>query len=192
MSETPISLLERLRLQPDEQAWRRLVELYTPWIRGWLHRELPRPDDVEDLVQDVMAVLVRELPSFRHDSRRGAFRRWLRHVILNRLRTYWRKQQPQGRGGVELDAVLGQLEDPESNLSRLWDQEHNEHVVRRLLELIEPDFEPATWRAFRQVTLEGKTTAEAAAELGMSPTAVRIAKSRVLRRFRQEITGLIE
>ena len=31
--DTPISLLERLRLRPNEESWRRLVDLYTPLIR---------------------------------------------------------------------------------------------------------------------------------------------------------------
>jgi len=37
-----------------------------------------------------------------------------------------------------------------------------------------------------------RAVAEVAAELGISPNAVRIAKSRVLNRFRQEITGLLD
>ena len=64
--------------------------------------------------------------------------------------------------------------------------------MRRLLELIEPEFEPATWAAFRLVVLDGKRTQEAAVDLDVTPNAVRIAKSRVLARFRQEIDGLID
>jgi hypothetical protein len=60
------------------------------------------------------------------------------------------------------------------------------------LELIEPEFEPATWQAFRMLTLEAKPTAAVAAALGITPNAARIAKSRVLNRFRQEIDGLID
>jgi RNA polymerase sigma-70 factor (ECF subfamily) len=66
------------------------------------------------------------------------------------------------------------------------------HVVHRLVELLEPEFEPQTWQAFRRVTLEGKKAAQVAQELGMTPVAVRIAKSRVLARCRQEITGLLD
>ena len=65
-------------------------------------------------------------------------------------------------------------------------------VVRRLLELIEPEFEATTWQAFRMLALEEKPTAEVAATLGISPNAARIAKSRVLNRFREEIEGLID
>jgi RNA polymerase sigma-70 factor (ECF subfamily) len=58
--------------------------------------------------------------------------------------------------------------------------------------LLEPEFEPTTWRAFRALVLEGRPTGEVAAELGITSNAVRIAKSRVLSRFRREAEGLIE
>ncbi|HEV3261471.1 MAG TPA: sigma-70 family RNA polymerase sigma factor [Gemmataceae bacterium] len=194
MPDTPISLLERLRLRPDAQAWQRLVDLYSPLIRNWLRRYALHAADADDLTQDVLGVLVRELPQFHHDLRPGAFRRWLRTVTVNRIRNFWRarKARPMATGDSDFEHVLDQLEDPDSGLSRLWDHEHDQHVIRRLLELIEPEFEPATWKAFRRLVLDGEPTAKVAAELGISPNAVRIAKSRILTRFRQEIDGLID
>jgi RNA polymerase sigma factor (sigma-70 family) len=193
LSTTPTSLLERLRLRPDAASWQRLVGLYAPFVAAWLRSQGVQPADVEDLTQEVLATLVRELPHFHHDLRPGAFRRWLRGIALNRLRSFRRARRPLPVGGVpSLEQVLDQLEDPESDLSRRWDEEHDRHVVRRLLELLEPEFEPATWQAFRMVVLEGKPTREAAAALTLSPNAVRIAKSRVLARFRREIDGLLD
>jgi RNA polymerase sigma-70 factor (ECF subfamily) len=194
MPDTPISLLERLRLRPDAASWARLVDLYTPLIRGWLRRHALQDSDADDLTQEVLAVLVREVPNFRHDLRRGAFRRWLRQVTVNRLRVFWRsrRDRPAAGAAADLGSVLDQLEDPHSGLSRLWEREHDLHVAARLLELLEPEFEPPTWRAFRLLVLEGRPTADVAAELGLSPNAVRIAKSRVLRRFRQEADGLMD
>jgi len=193
LAATPISLLERLRLRADPASWQRLVDLYTPFVAGWLRGQGVQPNDVDDLTQEVLSTLLRELPGFHHDLRPGAFRRWLRGIALNRLRAFRRTRRPlPAAGAPALQLALEQLEDPESDLSRRWDEEHDRHVIRRLLALLEPDFEPTTWRAFRMVVLEGKSTAEAAAELALSPNAVRIAKSRVLARFRQELEGLID
>jgi RNA polymerase sigma-70 factor (ECF subfamily) len=193
LTATPISLLERLRLRPDANSWQRLVDLYTPLVAGWLRALGVQPSDADDLTQDTLTTLVRELPSFHHNLRPGAFRRWLRGIVLNRLRASRRTRQPiPAAGNLSLEQTLDRLEDPASDLSRRWDEEHDRHVVRRLLELITPEFEPATWQAFRMVVLEGKTTAEAAEALATSPNAVRIAKSRVLARFRREIDGLID
>ncbi|MGE3809211.1 MAG: RNA polymerase sigma factor [Gemmataceae bacterium] len=191
MSQTPISLLERLNRQPDQAAWQRLIDLYTPIIRTWLKSYGLQETDIDDIVQDVLGVVVKELPAFEHNQRTGAFRRWLRRITVNRLRTFWRARPHHGLGTLD-DDTLDQLEDPESVLSRRWDEEHDRHVAARLIELIEPEFEPATWQAFRMLTLEGRSTADVAKSLGISPNAARIAKFRVLSRFRKEIAGLVD
>src|SRR5262249_26379023 len=166
MPDTPVSLLERLRLQPDAASWQRLVDLYTPLIRSWLRRHALQPPDADDLVQEVLGVLVRELPEFRRDLRRGAFRRWLRGITVTRLRAFWRPRSARPFG-ADAQKVLEQLADPDSALSRLWDEEHDRHVVARLLELLEPEFEPVTWRAFRRLVLEEEPAATVAAQPGI-------------------------
>jgi len=189
MNETPLSLLERLRQKPDEPSWQRLTDLYVPLVRRWLKEQGLPPADADDLTQEIFLVIVRELPAFGHSGRKGAFRTWLRTITVHRLRGYWRSKQT--RPDQAFEEELDRLEDPGSELARLWDKEHDEYVARRLLELIEPEFSPATWHAFRRQTVDGLTAAQAAAELGVTANTVLIAKSRVLRRLRQEAIGLI-
>jgi RNA polymerase sigma-70 factor (ECF subfamily) len=193
MSATSATLLERLRDRTDAEAWRRLFDLYTPLLAGWLRRYSLQPTDVDDLVQEVLAAVAREAPHFRHSGRPGAFRHWLRTILANRLREFWRarRSRPAVAGGSDFADMLEQLEDPGSGISGRWDREHDEHVARRLLGMIEPLFAPPTWQAFRRVVLEGERPDGVAAELGLSVNAVFIAKSRVLRRLRQEARGLL-
>jgi RNA polymerase sigma-70 factor (ECF subfamily) len=194
MAETSASLLARIRLEPDGDDWRRLVDIYTPLIRGWLRQHLRLDADTDDVVQEVLAIVVRKLPQFRHNERAGAFRCWLRSITVNCLRdfrkTWWKK--PQATGDDDLHQALAQLEDPTSGLSQLWDREHDLHVTRKLLDMIEPEFQSNTWTAFRRVALEGESADTVAEALGMSVNAVFIAKSRVLARLRQEAEGLID
>jgi|SRR5579884_2037159 len=194
MADTSLSLLERLRLEPDTHSWQRFVELYQPLIRGWLRRYEVSPQDAEDLSQEVMAVVVQELPHFQHNQQIGAFRHWLRTVTVNRLRILWRTRQGRdvATGDSKFAQMLEQLADPTSSLSRLWDQQHDQHVARRLMALVEPQFEPKTWQAFRRVVVDGVRAATVAEELGMSVNAVLLAKSRVLARLRQEMRGLTD
>src|SRR5262249_52020673 len=155
------------RMQPDAESWRRLVDLYTPLIQGWLRRHAVPAADAEDLTQEVMAVVVHELPQFKHNQRPGAFRNWLRTITGHRVRAVWRSRQgrPVATGDSDFLKMLDELEAPESNLSQFWDLQHDQHVARRLMELVEPQFEPKTWQAFRRVVLDGVKAAVAAAEL---------------------------
>src|SRR5262245_12135499 len=96
-SATSLSLLERLRRQPDAGSWRRLVDLYSPLLHAWLRRHGVQPHDTDDLVQEVLSVLVRELPQFQHNQRPGAFRAWLHGILVHRLRAFWRSRGAQPR-----------------------------------------------------------------------------------------------
>ena len=194
MFDTSINLLARLRSQPDGDDWNRLVSLYAPLIAGWLRSQRIQPGDVEDLTQEVLGVVVRELPRFCHNERRGAFRAWLRSITVNRLRGYWRGRQhcPQDGGDSDAALRLEQLEDPHSSLSRLWDEEHDRYILGRLMKLVEPEFPVAWWQAFRRHVVEGARASEVAKELDVSVNVVLLCKSRILRRLRQEAAGLVD
>src|SRR5262245_63624615 len=193
MNETRQSLL--LRAQTGEtDAWQDLTDLYRPLILGWLNRQGVPARDLEDLSQDVLLSVVKHLPSFQHSGHRGAFRAWLRTIVCSRTADYWRAidADTQASGGSGATAALQQIADPDSELNRQWDEEHDRYVLHCLLDLVDEEFEPTTLQAFRRLALEGVSGAEAAQELGLSVAAVYVAKSRVLARIRQEAEGLID
>ena len=90
MHTTSISLLERLRRPGEEEAWARLVELYTPLLYYWANRTGLSETDAADLVQDVFVVLVAKLPEFLYDRGKG-FRAWLRTILFNKWRDRLRR-----------------------------------------------------------------------------------------------------
>jgi RNA polymerase sigma-70 factor (ECF subfamily) len=193
MELTRQSLLLRA-LGGDQAAWKDLTDLYRPLILGWLRRQSVPPSDTDDLAQDILVELVKYLPSFVHSGQRGAFRAWLRTIACNRTSDYWRARGRRGpvAGGGDAAEALRQLEDPDGDLARQWDREHDGYVLRCLMDLVGQEFEPATVRAFRRLALDGASGAEVAQELGLSVGAVYVAKSRVLQRIRQEAEGLID
>jgi RNA polymerase sigma factor (sigma-70 family) len=191
--ETSVSLLDRLAGRADDADWRRLHDLYAPLLRAWLLRADVTGADAEDLAQDVMLVVVRELPEFERRGP-GAFRAWLRTILAHRLRDFYRARnyRPAAPGGSEFLERLGELAAPDSPLSRLWDREHDEFVAARALERVRVDFVPATWEAFRLHVLEAQPAPEVAMKLSVSLNVVLLARSRVLKRLRQELRGLVE
>jgi RNA polymerase sigma-70 factor (ECF subfamily) len=187
MQATPVSLLDRLR-QPDGQAaWERFVQLYTPLLCLWARRLGVQGPDVDDLVQDVFAILVRKLPEFRYNPLKR-FRGWLWTITVNKVRQ--KKRQPAAARQAAAEALeeLPGREDAEAAA----EAEYRECLVRRALELLRPEFQPATWKAFWECAMAGRAAAEVAAEVGLSLDSVYAAKSRVLRRLRRELEGLLD
>src|SRR5205807_2790097 len=150
MNTTSLRLLDRLKhAKPDASEWRRLRDIYLPMIRHWLSRFPHLHHEVDDLTQEVLVVLFRELPAFER-RRDGSFRAWLRQITVNRMWAFWktRRKQPLAMGGPETEQLLAQLADPTSDLARQWDQDHDKHVFQKLLAIVAGDFEPLTWQAF--------------------------------------------
>lgn len=180
-THTSLSLLARLGYG-DPDSWERMFALYSPLLRSWLRPRGVQDADIDDLTQNVLAVVLRRLPEFQHNGRTGAFRTWLRGVVTNVL---WEHLRAAGRRPAGDEKLLADLEDPASELHRWWDAEHDRYVLRGLMNLVREEFAPATWEAFRLTALAGRTVAAAATELGLTVNAVHIARSRILARLRE-------
>jgi RNA polymerase sigma-70 factor, ECF subfamily len=189
---TSRSLLERVQAD-DESAWEKLVGLYGPLVYRWLRRwDLPE-HEAADVFQDVFQALAKHIAGFRKEKAGDTFRGWLRRITDNKVRDHFRKlgRQPGGEGGTEAQLRLASLPDLGSAEGDDSVAGHEEAgLLRAAVELIRGEFEARTWQAFWLTAVEAKSPAEVAGDLGMSAGAVRVAKSRVLKRLRDELGGL--
>lgn len=179
---TSLSLLDRIRAE-DQNAWTRMTSAYVPLIRAWLRPRGLQDADIDDVTQKALAVVSRKLRDYDHNGRPGAFRAWLRAIVVNVVRGHLRAE---GRNAGGDDALLVELEDPASELSRHWDAEHDRHVLAALMDSVRDEFAASTWDAFVRTALRNESPAAIAADLGLTANAVRIARSRVLARLRRE------
>lgn len=193
MEHTSRSLLDQARLG-DDDAWTRMVSIYQPLIAGWLRRFSVPTQDAADVAQEIMAVMIREVPRFEHSGRTGAFRNWLRQVTANRVRQFWRdgKVRPRASGDSDFQMMLGELEDPNSEITRRWNEQHDMHVLQQITAAIESEFTEKTMQVFRRHVLKQVDAATVAKQFELSVAGVYQIKSRVLRRLRQEAEGLLD
>jgi RNA polymerase sigma-70 factor (ECF subfamily) len=186
---TSLTLLGRIR-DRDEEAWRRLVHLYGPLVDRWCSHRGVRGQDADDIRQEVFQAVATGLDGFRKDRPGDTFRGWLRGITRFKLLDHFRRVQgqPEAQGGTDAHHQIQQIaeqdlpDDTADDLGGLY---------RRALELVRSEFEAQTWDAFWRVAVEGQAPADVATTLGVTPAAVRKAKSRVLLRLRQEIGDLI-
>jgi RNA polymerase sigma-70 factor (ECF subfamily) len=193
VNPTSFSLLDRLKVAgPEASDWNRLQGIYRPLIERWLSRLPGLGDECADLAQEVLVVVFREIPRFER-QRDGSFRAWLRRVTVNKILNYRRQRQRRPAVGLDpADGFLEQVSDPNGELAREWDRDHDKHVVDKLLAVVQCDFTPTTWEAFRRFGLDGVPAVRVGEELGLSENAVILAKSRVLKRLREEAGDLLE
>jgi RNA polymerase sigma-70 factor (ECF subfamily) len=191
---TSLTLLERLRAN-DGNGWRVVVQLYTPLVHHWCARGGVRGADAEDVAQEVFQAAATGIGQFRRDRPGDSFRGWLRGITRNMVLQHFRRgrHHPRASGGTD---ALAQLHEVADDARDAADEEDAAVELgglrRRALDLVRGEFEERTWRAFWMTVVEGRSPADIAAEMGVSPTAVRMAKSRVLHRLREEFGDLIQ
>jgi RNA polymerase sigma-70 factor (ECF subfamily) len=170
MTETSVSFLNSLQADSNSRSWHEFVDLYTPLIRIWLGSQNVREQERDDVAQEVMSVVLRRLPEFQR-QRAGSFRNWLKTITVYCWKNYRRKhlQRFVATGGSDFGEAMQHLEDPQSQMSRQWDEQHDQYVLQRLLERIRPSVRE-----------------------GMTANAVYVAKSRVLSQLRQISEGLVD
>jgi len=186
-NSTSISLLRRLREPEPDAAWTRFVDLYAPLIFHWGKSNGLAAADAADLVQEVMAVLVVKLPEFEYDPDQS-FRAWLKTVALNKARDLHRRNT--ARPHTDTEGISGLAVAAEVDL--FGEEEHRRYLVARTLRLLKVDFQETTWSACWRHVVEGASAREAAEEFGLTLNAFYIAKSRIIKRLREELEGLLE
>lgn len=171
------------------------MDLYSPLVAHWFQHWGVAPADVPDLVQEVFATVAPGLATFRHERPGGTFRGWLRGIAQNKVRDHFRRGCGSAEGGTEalirLQEVPVEGGVPDSTDSGADTNAEVAALYRRALEQVRCQFEERTWLAFWKVAVEDRSPADVADELGLSPNGVRQAKSRVLRRLKEELGELI-
>ena len=181
------SLILRLT-DNDSVAWNELVDLYGPLVFDWCTKHKLQSCDAADIMQNVFASAAKSIHRF--DLSPGhSLKGWLWTITTNKIRDFWRKQNNgvNAVGGTQANWQLNQVaESPDPATGDI----ETTRLLHRALAQIENDFAPQTWQAFWQSTIEGQDTNSIAQNLGLSQNSVRQAKSRVLRRLREQLGEL--
>lgn len=178
----------RLRHAEDAAAWQTFVETYAPLVYNFCRSRSLQDADATDVTQEVLLEVSRSMPRFEYQPERGRFRNWLGTLTRRRLAQFFKRRE---RGGAAQPAAdVEEIVAPEADTE--WTAAFHARVLEVALQRIRPEFEPRTWQAFERVWRDNLPALEASRELAVPIDAVYVAKSRVLKRLREEILLLAE
>lgn len=186
--KTRASVLLRLRADGtlDRQVgWNDFARIYGPVIAGFARNAGAPPQEVDDVLQDVMLGFFRQSQSFEYDPKRGRFRGYLKTVTLNAIRDRHRRKRPK----VGLPEHFEPAHDDDA-LQATWDHEWTQHLLRRAMEKVKATVQPKTLEAFERYGVRGEPAESVAKSLGMSEASIRHAKMRIMHQLREEIQRL--
>ena len=164
--------------------------MYSPLIFHWCQKRGLRDQDCADVLQEAFRSVVSNIREFRNERAGDTFRGWLRTITRNKINDHLRRTagEPRAVGGTDAERRLGQVAEASDEwLSDGDDATAEQSLYLRAIEMIRKDFKDQTWQAFWRVVVDGRSAQEVGAELGMRPGTVRVAKSRVLKRLREQL-----
>lgn len=189
--ETQSLLLANIQSLENREAWEEFVLLYRPVIYRMARRRGMQDSDAQDLTQDVLLRIARSIENWepQPDVR---FRHWLRRVASNAILTALSKSNRQPAvGGSKIDQRIAEAPEIEAATQELQNECRRE-LYQRAATIVKSDVSTATWQAFEETVIQGRSCEDAAKLLDKSIGTIYASRSRVLKRLQQEVQRLEE
>ncbi|MCI0458774.1 MAG: sigma-70 family RNA polymerase sigma factor [Gemmataceae bacterium] len=190
-SGTRVTLLGRLQRDPtDPKAWAEFVEHYGRKIYGWCRGRGLQEADAEDVTQSVLLKLAEKMRDFHYDPSKS-FRAWLKTLTHHAWYDFLSSRQRAGQGSGDSNVLEWlHIAEARDGLVQQLEAEFDRELLEEAQRRVQLRVETQTWEAFRLLTFEGLSGAEAAQRLGMKVATVFVARSRVQKLLQEEIQKL--
>ncbi len=191
------SLLSRLRDWQDQEGWREFFDTYWRLIYRVARQAGFDDATAQDVVQNTFIYLSRRMPKFRYDPARGSFKAWLQRVTRSRISAFRRraeaKEPPLPEAQLEDDDanVWESIPDPAGDgLDQVWQDEWEQNLVSAALRRIRPKVSGQQLMIFELAALGEVPLKQVARKLDVSLMQVYLARHRVGKLFKEEVTRL--
>ncbi len=183
------TLIRRACDTGDQAAWVEFDLIYRRFITFVLGQIGLERDDIDDVTQQILFTLTRDLPGY--DPDKGRFRAWLsaviRHAALAHLH---RRRSEQARLGAIVADFSAESLDRESDLDQRIESEWTTYVANLAMERIRGQFQGRAIEVF-ELGLDGVSHEEICARTGLTTASAYTLRKRVKKRLFQEIRALI-
>lgn len=191
---TTSTILESLRDQGNNAAWRQLDARFRGAIVGFARRLGISDTDAEDVAQETLVEFVSAYRRGRFDREKGRLSRWLFGIAyrqaLHGRRT--RQRQAAKAGLAQTETSFWDNVPDKQVASASWDREWEQALLQQCLDQVAREVEITTLRAFQLVVGQNHSPARTAEQLGVPVKTVYNAKHRVLNRIRELRAALEE
>jgi RNA polymerase sigma-70 factor (ECF subfamily) len=186
--QTRRSLLSRLKDLDDHESWRTFFDRYWRLLYNVARRSGLDDLAAQEVVQDTVISVARQMPGFDYDPDRGTFRQWLLRITRRRLMDFMRKSYRQPRY-AEIDLETDESQVPDEALAegapeiidRAWNEEWERLVFDTAVARVRAAVNPKQFQVFDFCVLKGLPVRKVTETLGLNAAQVYLAKHRVSR-----------
>jgi RNA polymerase sigma-70 factor (ECF subfamily) len=195
--QTRWSLINRLKNWDDSATWQEFFDTYWRLVYSVARKAGLSDVEAEEVVQETVISVAKQMPKFEADPERGSFKSWLMHLTRRRITDQFRKRPPAGRfkksTSIETAGtpIIEKVADPAGlALETLWEEEWREHLMKTALDRVKKAVQPKQFQVFHLLTVKHLTPEKVASLLNLKVPNVYLIKHRVTEQLKEEIQRL--
>jgi RNA polymerase sigma factor (sigma-70 family) len=191
------SLLERLRDLGDHEGWKVFFDLYWKLIYSAAMKAGLNDAEAQDVVQETVISVCRQIPGFEYDRKKGSFKVWLLRLTSWRIVDELRKRQsgiqhlaPDPGTSTETQGIE-RLPDPvDAGIRKVWDEEWEGTLLDGAMHRVKRRTDPKQYQVFYLYAVKKWPVSKVASTLKVSRGMVYLVKHRVGSAIKKEIARL--
>ena len=202
VAEDPIptrySLLSRLQNWDDQDSWKDFFDTYWRLIYSVAIKSGLTATEAQDVVQETVISVARDLHKFKRDRSLGLFKGWLRNITRWRIMDQLRKRT---RVPSEEDSQLEEIPRPNpeeipdpavAEAESIWEQEWQANLLKAAIERVKRKVKEEHYQMFDLYVVKHWPVSKVAQTLGVNIGQVYLAKHRLSALIRKEVRALEE
>lgn len=191
---TRYSLLSRLQNWDDQDSWKNFFDTYWRLIYSIALKSGLTDAEAQDVVQETIICVAKDINKFKRDRKFGSFKGWLRNLTRWRIADQLRKREPnmfQANGSPDDNgdsSKITEIPNPlEAGLENIWEEEWQSNLMEAALERIKRRVKEEHYQIFDLNVVRQWPANKVARTLEVSIAQVYLAKHRVLALIKKEI-----
>lgn len=189
------TLLSRLRDADNHESWREFFDTYWKLIYSAATRAGLSDAEAQDVVQETVISVCRNISTFEYDPEVGSFKGWLLKLTRWRILDQLRKRRPEqtlSKGEKALEAAeIEAVPDPGASVSdAFWDQEWERNVFETAIERAKQRVDPKQFQLFDLYALKEWPVSKISSLLDVNAAQIYLAKHRVSRVIKKELEAV--
>ena len=184
------SLLSRLKNWDDRESWREFFDTYAELIYRLARKSGLTDPESQDVVQETLIAVAKQMPGFKYDPHLGSFKSWLRQVTRRRIADQLRRRLPEEqslRSELSGDALEDLPNTAGSAFESHWEEEWQNYMLQTALRRVKHKVHPKQFQIFDLYVTQNWPMKSVVETLGVSSAQVYMAKMRVSRILKAEI-----
>jgi RNA polymerase sigma factor (sigma-70 family) len=192
---TRYSLLGRLHNWEDQESWRIFFDTYWRLIHSLALRSGLNEAEAQDVVQETVISVAKDIHKFKRDPSLGSFKGWLRTIIGWRIADQYRRRRVgcERNDGTDFGEPpdLTNIPDDEGNqLEKIWQAEWRANLFGAAVDRIRQQVKGEHFQIFDLYVIKGWPVLKVARSMGVSIGQVYLIKHRISGLIKKEIMEL--